>query len=120
MLKVGRRVNSFMTPCEGKELYPWSGAWHGHSQTSDDKQNHPGSVLEEHLLSFSRGSGGGGMRKDHSQLFLLMRPKPGQRGNNLAGSERQLGELGKALAWEGRAAIPAPHPAPPTPHAVWP
>lgn len=103
-----------MTPCEGKGLHPWSGAWHGHSQTSDDKQNHTGSFPEEHLLPFSRGSERG-MRKDHSQLFLLMRPKPGQRGNDLAGSERQLGEPGKALAWEGRAAIPAPQPPPSTP-----
>lgn len=58
------------------------------------------------------------MRKDHSQLFLLMRPKPGQRGNDLAGSERQLENREKL--WPGKESCNPSSPAPHPPRRVWP
>ena len=42
------------------------------------------------------------MRKGHGQLLLLT-ANGGECGNDLAGSDRQLGKPGKAPAWEGRA-----------------
>ena len=58
------------------------------------------------------GEAGRGMRKDHSQLFLLMRPKPGQRGNNLADPRGSLENWEKLWPGKGelQSQLPTPHP----------